>query len=178
MSATEAAEHQNAQKGRRSVLRLIFFTAIWIVLTRADGDAWAIGAPAVLLATLASLQLRSRVYWHWRLPGVLRFIPYFLWHSLLGGIDVTRRALHPSLPLDPALVYHPLRLAPGPARVFLANTINLLPGTLSAELADGWLIVHLLDARLSNVMELQRVEEHVAALFGIALAEREENGRG
>jgi multicomponent Na+:H+ antiporter subunit E len=152
------------------VLRLVFFAALWIVLTRGAWSSWVFGVPAILTAALLSLGLRSGIPWRWRFMGALYFLPYFLWHSLRGGIDVSRRALSPRRPLDPALVFHRLQLPPGPARVFLANTINLLPGTLSAELTEDWLTVHMLDARLTNVMELQRVEEHVAALFGLSLA--------
>jgi multicomponent Na+:H+ antiporter subunit E len=165
-----AAEARNPQRWRWTVLRLVVFAALWVVLTRGAGNSWVFGVPAILTAALLSLGLRSGIPWRWRFMGALYFLPYFLWHSLLGGIDVSRRALSPRCPLDPALVFHPLRLPPGPARVFLVNTINLLPGTLSAELMEDWLTVHMLDARLTNVMELQRVEEHVAAVFGLALA--------
>ncbi|MBE0599059.1 MAG: Na+/H+ antiporter subunit E [Desulfuromonadales bacterium] len=154
---------------REASTRLAFLTGLWLLLTGADAGSWVIGGPAVLLATLLSLRLRSPVAWRWRPAGLLRFVPYFLWHSLRGGLDVTRRALHPRLPIAPALVYHTLRLPPGPSRVFLANTINLLPGTLSAELQDSRLTVHMLDAALVNVMELQRLETRVADLFAVSL---------
>jgi multicomponent Na+:H+ antiporter subunit E len=168
MPGTDATDRSNTEKGRRTVLRLVFFTFLWIILTRGEGSSWIFGVPAILMAALLCLDLPSRISWRWRVRGALRFIPYFIWHSLRGGIDVSRRALSPGRPLDPALIYHPLRLPPGPARVFLANTINLLPGTLSAELAEDYLTVHMLDARPTNIMELQRVEKYVAALFGVA----------
>jgi multicomponent Na+:H+ antiporter subunit E len=173
-----AAVKEKRRNGQRTILRLIFFGALWGVLTRGAGSSWIFGMPAILAAALLRFDRGPRITWRWRLKGALRFIPYFLWHSLRGGIDVSRRALHPRRPLDPALVFHPLRLPPGPARVFPANTFNLLPGTLSAELAQGWLTVHMLDARLTNVMELQRVEEQVAALFGVDLAGSGEDGDG
>jgi multicomponent Na+:H+ antiporter subunit E len=154
---------------RGAAARLIFFSLLWAILTQGAGG-WIIGAPSILLATLLSLGLHAPIAWRWRPMGVLRFVPYFLWQSLRGGIDVTLRALHPSLPIDPAMVDHTLSLPPGPSQVFLANTINLLPGTLSVDLHEGHLKIHMLDAGLEYVMELKRVEERVADLFGVELA--------
>ncbi|MBE0509552.1 MAG: Na+/H+ antiporter subunit E [Chromatiales bacterium] len=45
------------------------------------------------------------------LLGWLRFIPFFLLQSLLGGIDVARRAFHPRTPLSPTLIRYPLSLS-------------------------------------------------------------------
>ncbi len=149
--------------------RLVFFSVLWMILTHGAGG-WLIGAPAVLLATFLSLGLHAPIPWRWRPMGLVRFAPYFLWQSLRGGLDVSRRALTPGVHIDPAIVHHTLRLPPGPSQVFFANTINLLPGTLSAELHRGQLTIHMLDAGLEYVMELTRVEERVADLFGVDLA--------
>ncbi len=154
-----------------ALVRLVAFSLLWAVLTQ-GGGGWIIGVPAVVLATFLSLGLHAPISWRWRPMGVLRFIPYFLWQSLRGGIDVSRRALHPKLPIDPAVVHHTLLLPPGPSQVFFANTINLLPGTLSADLHEGHLTIHMLDAGLEYVMELKRVEERVADLFGVELKRR------
>ena len=172
MERRETAARREPAVWSRAMVRLAFFAFLWVILTGGDPGSWIIGGPALLLATWVTLHLRPPISWKWRPAGVLRFIPYFLRHSLNGGIDVSRRALSPGRPLDPALVTHDLRLPPGPSRVFLANTLNLLPGTLSAELEDGRLTVHMLDAALVNVMELRRVEERVADLFGLELSER------
>jgi multicomponent Na+:H+ antiporter subunit E len=101
-----------------------------------------------------------------------RFLPFFLWQSLRGGIDVARRALHPRLPLAPLLLDYPLRLPDGPACTFLANTVSLLPGTLSADLENGCLTVHVLDGSQPDVSaELQSLEALIADLFGVELSQ-------
>lgn len=53
-------------------------------------------------------------------------MPYLLWRSLYGGVDVARRALHPALPIAPRLFDHHWRLPPGLPRVVMANTVSLL----------------------------------------------------
>ncbi|MDC8446111.1 MAG: Na+/H+ antiporter subunit E, partial [Nitrosomonas sp.] len=57
--------------------------------------------------------------------------------------------------------------------VFMANTVSLLPGTLSVELTTemnrGSLTVHVLDRNKSVTAELESVELRVARLFGMHL---------
>jgi len=83
---------------------------------------------------------------------------------------VARRALHPRLPISPGLLDYRWRLPPGLPRVFMANTVSLLPGTLSVELDDAHLRVHVLDETGAFTAELQVVEVYVARLFGLSLA--------
>ena len=129
--------------------------------------SWWIGVPAILLAVLVSSVLLPPIPFVWH--ELLRFIPFFLARSLLGGVDVAWRAFHPSLPIAPGLIEYPLRLAPGLGRVFMANTINLLPGTLSVALERDVMKVHVLDIRQDAYAELKAVEQSVARMFGMPL---------
>jgi len=76
----------------RFCFRAVLFALLWWMLTEGAADSWLVGAPVVVLAALASGVLLPGT--SWSLPGLLRFIPFFLWHSLRGGVDVAGRALH------------------------------------------------------------------------------------
>jgi len=154
---------------RRSFWRLGVLTFLWWVLTEGSSDAWKFGLPVVILASLTTLTLRSGFNWRCRPIGMIRFLPFFFRQSLSGGIDVARRALSPRMPLAPLLVDYPLRLPKGPARVFLADTVSLLPGTCSVSLEDGCLRIHVLDGSLPVYQALQTVEERVAELFDVEM---------
>lgn len=145
--------------------RLAVYLLLWWALAGGSTAAWSIGAAAVGLALLAACLLPPPTPWRMTLGGAAGFVPYFCLQSLRGGIDVARRAFSPGRPLDPGLLTYPLSLPPGPARIFLLNVISLLPGTLSAELMDRQLVVHVLDRKLDP--KLERLEQHVAALFGL-----------
>jgi multicomponent Na+:H+ antiporter subunit E len=149
-------------------LRTVLFALLWWVLTEGAMSAWLVGAPVVVFAALASGVLLPRV--SWSLSGIIRFAPFFLWHSLYGGVDVARRALHPRLPIAPALFDHRWRLPPGLPRVFMANTVSLLPGTLSAEFGEEYLCVHVLDQTGAFAADLTLIEARVAGLFGLRMA--------
>ena len=145
--------------------RLTVYLLLWWALAGGGPAAWPLGAAAIALALLAACLLPPPSPWRMTLGGAAGFVPYFCLQSLRGGIDVTRRAFSPGRPLDPGLLTYSLSLPPGPARIFLLNVISLLPGTLSAQLWDRELIVHVLDRKLDP--KLERLEQHVAALFGM-----------
>lgn len=140
---------------------------IWWILTDGAASSWWIGVPAVVLAVMASVALLPPVHLVWY--ECLRFVPFFLMRSLIGGTDVAWRAFHPRMPIDPDLIEYPLRLPPGLSRVFMSNTVNLLPGTLSAALDQNIMKVHVLDRKKDFLAELEAVEQNVARLFGISL---------
>ncbi len=154
----------------RVVAAMAVPAGLWWLLTGGEARSWLIGAPVVLAAAAATVALAPPYSWTLSPRGVAGFLPYFVWRSAVGGFDVALRALSPSLPIAPALERYVLQLpADGPARVFFANTVNLLPGTLSAELDDEAVLVHVLYASSDTARELQRLEGKVAALFGVTL---------
>lgn len=152
---------------RTWLLRFVLFVLMWWVLTDGAMDSWPVGLPVVLIATLVSVMLMPPL--SWSLRGMFLFIPYFLWHSLRGGVDVARRALHPQLPISPGLLDYRFRLPPGMSRVFMANTVSLLPGTLSVELDEDTLRVHVLDETGAINEELNMLENRLADIFGLEL---------
>lgn len=145
--------------------RVLLFALLWWALTGGTHDAWRFGGPVILLAGAASMWLQPRRRIRIRARELPRFLGFFFWQSLRAGFDVAFRALQPRRPLSPAVLEYPLSLPQGPARVLLADTVSLLPGTLTAGLEADRLIVHVLDARLPMRESLSQVEERVAALF-------------
>jgi multicomponent Na+:H+ antiporter subunit E len=154
----------------RPLERAAVFAVVWWVVAEADPEGWLFGVPFVMLATFASLKLTPTRSWRIRPLGALRYAGYFAHQSILGGIDVALRAIRPSMPLDPELVEYRMRLEPEHARVLFADTVSLLPGTLSTGFEGDWLTMHVLDCGLPVEQSLRDVEERVADLFGLDLA--------
>lgn len=149
------------------ITRTLCATLLWWVL--AGGSAWAFGLPVVALAVGASMALQPTRRLHVRPLALLRFLAFFALRSLIAGFDVARRAFSPGPRIAPAIVNHRLRLPAGPTRVFLADTMSLLPGTLSAALDGDRLRLHVLDSGLPHEQELRAAEAAVAALFNEVL---------
>lgn len=121
--------------------RLALFGALWFVLT--GGEGAVLGAVVVLTASWLSIRLLPAMR-PLRMSALLAIVPGFVWRSLLGGVDVARRALDPRLPLDPGWIEIPVDLSDG-GRVALGGELSLMPGTLVAGNANGRLLVHVLD---------------------------------
>lgn len=175
LSACRRMALKTGNPGWKTVVsRALLFSLAWWILADGAASSWWIGAPAALLTVITSLALIPAAPFSWF--ELARFVPFFLYRSLLGGADVARRAFHPRMPIDPDLVEYPLRLPPGLARVFMVNTINLLPGTLCAEIDSKRLRVHVLDARNNFQSEIEAVETGVARMFGVAINDTSDGG--
>ncbi len=149
----------------RFLITLALAAGLWWVLAGGDVTSWKIGVPAAFAAAAISLLQPPPRRQRLRLRGTLRFIPYYLYQSARGGVDVARRALSPSLPLAPGFVPFVTRLPRGPARTFFMAVISLLPGTLSVRIDGNQLMIHVLDMHLPIAESLGALEARVLDLF-------------
>jgi len=156
---------------RAAAARGAGFLALWLMLAGVSLSDLPAAAVAVLAATWASLRLLPPGSWHLSMLGVARLALRFPGQSVVAGVDVAWRALHPALPLRPGFVTFPTRLPPGPARDAFCAFTSLLPGTLPvATDGAGAMVVHCLDIGQPMLAQLAREE----ALFLRALAPPED----
>ena len=153
-----------------TMYRLVWLGLVWLVLTGADAKGLAVGALAVPAATWLSLRLmpaqRSMLVWR-----LVVHLPSFVAGSVLGGLDVARRALAPNMLIKPGWVEVPARLPDG-GRVLLGAELSLMPGTLAAGMRGDRLLVHLLDTEAGFERAIPREEAAIAAMMpGDAAAE-------
>lgn len=74
----------------------------------------------------------------------LLYAPYLLYQIVKANLHVASLILHPTLPLDPRLDRYRCSLESDMARVTLANSITLTPGTLSVEVRGNIFYIHSL----------------------------------
>lgn len=139
----------------------------WAGLAGTGAEGWLFGAPAVLAGGAIGWALAPATGWRIAPLGALRFAGWFAAQAVRGSVDVALRAFHPRLPVAPGWRRHPVMLPPGAPRLVMANAITLLPGTLTAELHDDHMILHLLDVREDPSAELLKLESRVRALFAL-----------
>jgi multicomponent Na+:H+ antiporter subunit E len=133
----------------------------WYAL--AGGGAWLFGAFAAFLVALSGRWLAPVTLTGVSWSGLVRFVFYFLHRSLLGGVDVAWRALHPAMPLEVRETSHPLGFESSQARALFVATLSLLPGTLSCDIVDERLRVHSIAGDPSHELEL--LQARVDAVF-------------
>jgi multicomponent Na+:H+ antiporter subunit E len=149
----------------RTLALIAPLAALWGLLTGGDPASWVIGLPAVVAAAWAGRRLGGDGGAGLSLIGVLRFLPFFFWESLRGGVDVAMRTLAPRLRVAPGFSVYTMRLKRREARVFFANCVCLLPGTLAVELDKEQLELHLLNRESDPSAELRRLERAVARVY-------------
>ncbi|MCG7911558.1 MAG: Na+/H+ antiporter subunit E [Candidatus Thiodiazotropha taylori] len=147
-----------------SILALL--SLLWLLLTGEDWSSWLVGLPVVILATWSILLLRAPTEGRFNLTGFLRFLPYFIRESVLGGIDVASRVVSPKMRIAPGFLSYRMRLSHPSARRLFVNSLSLLPGTLAADLDGETLQIHALDRATDSDAELRRLERMVAAVYG------------
>ncbi len=145
---------------------------LWWILTEGSAVAWGVGLISVMLALVASLILLPPGPARLSPTGLAGFVGFFLVQSVKGGVQVARMALRPRLEMHPAMLKITMRLPEGHARLLLANTLNLLPGTLSAGLEHNQLRLHVLDERGPMEKEVREVETRIARMLGLPLEVR------
>ena len=162
-AAVRSLAEFSRHKQRPSLQLAVLLVVLWLALTGLND--WLFGLVAVVLAMMASVWLAPMQFTRFSLPGLVRFLPFFLHQSVAGGLDIARRALDPALPIDLYDAYYTLRLPPGQARTVFVGTVSLLPGTLSRDLQGDRLRVHSIAGDPST--DLAILEARIADLFGL-----------
>lgn len=88
-----------------------------------------------------------------KLFNILKFIVVFTIALLKSNLDVARRVLSPSLPINPGIVKFKTKLTKNFAKMVLANSITLTPGTLTIDIVDDTFYVHWIDTLTTNPEE-------------------------
>lgn len=154
---------------RAILIRGAVLGTAWWAVARADPESIWLGIAAVAIATAASIRLLPPADMRLRPFGAIRLAGFFVRESLVGGIDVARRAFsrRPAERTRECFTRFETELPEGPARAFFTGMIGLLPGSVAADLRDGELLVHMLDRELADENRLRALERHVASAFGV-----------
>jgi len=141
-----------------------------MVITAGDVTSLFFGVPFSLMAAVVAVFMSRPGAWRFSLLGLAKFAVYFLQNSIVGGVDVALRAIKPSMPLNPGFVSVELRLPCDFSRALLADTVSLLPGTLSAGFVCDSIYLHVLDTSQSVEAETRKIERLIADAFCLKLS--------
>jgi multicomponent Na+:H+ antiporter subunit E len=167
--ACVAPEGPRRSRWLRAAIGLVLLTALWLVLTGGAADSWVIGAPAIALGTALIFLHPAAPGWRLSPGGAIVFAGWFAVQSVRGATDVALRAFAWRVTMAPGCRVWRTALPDGAPRIFFANCISLLPGTLTAGIEGNRLVVHMLDAAADLDAELGALEARVAAVFALSL---------
>lgn len=135
--------------------------AFWLLLSGGQGVAYA--GVFALAGGFLSAWLAPGTLHRVRPIAILGFLALFVRQSLVGGVDVAWRALHPQMPMDPGWSDYRIALRTPAAKALFQITVSLTPGTLCADLRGGVMRVHTLTPAMDA--GLPQVERAIAAIF-------------
>ncbi len=92
-----------------------------------------------------------------RLFAFIKYIPVFLWEMLKANLDVAKRVIDPSLPINPGIIEIKTDLKSERAKLFLANSITLTPGTLTVDIIEDRLYIHWIDISTNDPAEQKKI---------------------
>jgi multicomponent Na+:H+ antiporter subunit E len=70
------------------------------------------------------------------------YLVVFIWECLKANIDVAYRVLHPAMPIRPGIVKVKTTLKSELAKMLLANSITMTPGTITVDIIGDYLYIH------------------------------------
>ncbi len=143
-------------KIRNIILSFIVLLLIWVLYNNTF-DPLVIGLGAVL-----SLFVSIVFCGHCDVFGEFKFTPKAFYYTIVylfvfvgelikSNLDVARRVLSPSLPINPGIVEVKTKLKSKMARLLLANSITLTPGTLTVDMIDDTLYIHWIDVKSDDI---------------------------
>lgn len=96
--------------------------------------------------------------------ALFSYWPWLAWEIVKSAWDVSKRILHPRLPISPTLAeFAPLQHT-DMGLVIHANSITLTPGTIAVEVARGRFLVHALTREGAAGLAGSEMDQRCSAL--------------
>ncbi|HEY5863988.1 MAG TPA: Na+/H+ antiporter subunit E [Candidatus Tectomicrobia bacterium] len=133
----------------------VLLFALWIILSgKLDVLHLLMGAVITLCITLGTYRLlllppaigTETVHPAMVVPWsrLLTYIPWLCWEIVVASLQIAYLVLHPKMPISPCLVCFRMPLPHTLARLTLATSITLTPGTVTLDVQDDEFLVHAL----------------------------------
>ena len=97
----------------------------------------------------------------------IKYVFTLVWETAKANVMVFRIVFSKKIKIDPCLIYFYGNLKTNSARVALANSITLTPGTIAVSLNDDFFCVHCLNREMAMEVgnsvfarQLKRIEEN------------------
>lgn len=151
---------------------LLLFFLVWVVfngrltLEIALFGAAVAGAMFCFVCQFMDYSLRKELRFYKLIPAIMQYLYHLVREIISANLAVCRMILTRKAEMEPVIVHVHTDLRSETARMLLANSITLTPGTITVSMTDNDLLVHCLDKSLSEGMEdsvftrlLKRMEE-------------------
>ncbi len=164
---------------RRWPVAGLLFGVIWVLVRGVEPtpDAVAAGLLSGTLVGLPVAYVFRRMYSEGveisktaaSVPYAVLYVVVFLKDIVVANVDVAYRVLAPGMPIQPEVMFLPLRVRTDMGVTTIANSITLTPGTvtLDHDPDENALYVHIVDGRHPEevVEPIRKWEDYALELF-------------
>ena len=141
-------------------MSLVYF-ALWVIFNgRVTREILIAGVIIALLLDLfvknvMKIRLTGATFWKFLklLPDALLYGVVLVVEIVKANFTIIRLVLAPSIQVEPCLVRFTTPLKTNAARIALANSITLTPGTITVSLEGSELLVHALDKGIAEGLQ-------------------------
>ena len=154
----------------RHIYTFFVMMGFWILLSgKFDPFHLTLGVISSALVSFLSTDLLMYKQGKNRLSTGVRFLlylPWLLYQIVLSTLHVTFLALHPKMKdqIDPTIVTFKTKLTNNIAKVALANSITLTPGTITIRIEEDIFYVHAISRKAAAGLPGE-MEERLAKVF-------------
>ena len=105
-----------------------------------------------------------------RILFLLVYLITLFWEIIKANFDVAYRVVHPKMPIKPGIVVIRTHLKSDIAKMILANSITLTPGTFTLDVIGDKLLIHWINVKTENIDEAtsligHRFEKYLRVIF-------------
>ena len=163
-------------KLKNVIVSFLIAFIFWILLNNTfDPLILALGAGLSLMLSLifcarcdvfSEIKLTPAAFFY-----TLVYLGVFLKELIKSNLDVARRVVTPSLPINPGIVEAKTNLKSKMGRMILANSITLTPGTLTIDIVDNTLYIHWIDVQAEDIegatqQIVRKFEKYLEKIYG------------
>ena len=145
---------------------------LWIIFNgRATADVLVSGILAVLLVCVFCYRyLDYRLKSDWViLKNTGKLVQYFILlikEMIAANIQIIGFVLSPKIRIKPCIIHFQAKIQSVPGRVLLANTITLVPGSVTGEMSDQGYSVHALTPDIARAQYGSVFERYILEMEG------------
>jgi multicomponent Na+:H+ antiporter subunit E len=170
-----AAAREKIHRVRNFFYLFFILLIIWLALT--SSFHWQELSAGLLVSLVLSIVL-NRGYQELGLPPLsikrmafsLIYIVVLFKEIIRANVDVAYRVIHPKMPIKPGIVVIKTALRQDIAKMILANSITLTPGTFTLDILGDTLLIHWINVQSEETEEAtkiigERFEKYLRVIF-------------
>jgi len=136
----------------------------------------SMGIISVIFVLWFNTKIRNYVFYdedeahksqNFKLYRLFYYLPFLVWEIISSSLKVAYLIVHPQMPIKVGIIRFHTNLPNMTAKVFLANSITLTPGTVTLQIEGDELIIHSLTNDKDDAHIDHTLTEEVAKLYGI-----------